>query len=137
MARILVIEDDPDEIMAIRETLEAAGHLVVEARSEEEAVGAVPREAPDLIVLDVIMERLNSGFKLCREFKSCDQTKHIPILILSAISGKTGLRFSPQVDGEYLPAEGFLEKPLDPDMLVKAVRELLMSGQTGMSLSST
>ncbi len=129
MKRILLIDDDPDLRLAIRMPLEAAGYAISEADTIPAAKAAIPEVKPDLIVLDVMMETTTAGFQLAldvhnlgpqSEFKDFRGT---PIIMLTAIHTTTPLRFAP--DEDYLPVQIFLEKPVEPKVLVAKVRELL------------
>lgn len=125
MAKILVIDDDPDIVDAVRMTLESAGHSVVAARSGKEGLAMVETERPNLIVLDVMMETHTEGFQIALKLHSPDPAskfaafKEIPILMLTAIHSTTPLRFEPDID--YLPVELFVDKPIDPDDLIRKV----------------
>lgn len=125
MAKILVIDDDPDIVDAVRMTLESVGHSVVAARSGKEGLAMVEQVQPDLIVLDVMMETHTEGFQIALKLHSPDPTskfaayKNIPILMLTAIHSTTPLRFEPDID--YLPVELFVDKPIDPDDLIRKV----------------
>src|SRR3990172_4351537 len=125
MAKILVIDDDPDIVNAVRTTLESVGHTVVEAASGKEGLSKIEAEHPDLIILDVMMETHTEGFQLALKLHSPDPTskyvefKNIPILMLTAIHSTTPLRFAPDIDN--LPVELFIDKPIDPDDLIRRV----------------
>lgn len=125
MSKILVIDDDPDIIEAVRMTLESAGHDVMEAHSGKEGLAMVEKERPDLIILDVMMETHTEGFQVALKLRSPDPAskfatfKNIPILMLTAIHSTTPLRFEPDID--YLPVELFVDKPIDPDDLIRKV----------------
>ena len=127
--RILLVDDDPDIRLASRLPLESAGYQVSEAANFADGLAAVKKIKPDLIVLDVMMDTTTAGFQFAlalhdpspdSEFKDF---KNIPIIMLTAIHSTTPMRFSP--DSAYLPVQVFLEKPVDPDVLLKTVRELL------------
>lgn len=128
-AKILIIEDDPDYQAVIREILASAGYRVAIASSGEEGLRRVPEDKPDLIILDVMMERTISGFEVAKKLKSRSPDSpyaafaRVPILIMTAIHQSTIFRFSP--DDDYLPVEDFMEKPPVPDDLLKRVRALL------------
>ena len=132
MAKILVIDDDPDVVLSVRTTLEKAGYKVVEAGSGREGLEAIRAERPDLIILDVMMDTSTEGFQLALRLRNPDPTSelaefsHIPILMLTAIHSTTPLRFEPDID--YLPVELFVDKPIDPDDLLKKV-EWVLSGE--------
>ncbi len=129
MAKILIIDDDPDMLLASRLPLEAAGHSVAEARNGSEGIQRIREQRPDVIVLDVMMDSATEGFQLALNLRSRDPEseyaafRDIPILMLTAIHTTTPLRFGPEED--YLPVDDFVEKPIDPDVLVKKVAALL------------
>lgn len=133
MPKILVIEDDPDMVMALRIPLEANGYEVVSASSGKEGLQKVKEVEPDLIILDVMMETTTAGFQVSLQLRSPDPRseyaayRHIPILILTAIHTTTSLRFGP--DEAYLPVDDFVDKPVDPDVLLEKVRTLIERSQ--------
>lgn len=127
--RILLIDDDPDQRLALRLPLDAAGYSVSEADSTAAAQSAVKEIHPDLIILDVMMDTTTAGFQFALELHSADprsefkEFRDVPIIMLTAIHTTTPLRFAP--DEDYLPVQIFLEKPVEPDDLLTKVRELL------------
>jgi CheY-like chemotaxis protein len=129
MAKILIIDDDPDMVLATRLCLEGAGHEVVEAASGAEGLEMIKAERPDLIVLDVMMDTTTEGFQLALKLRSPDPNseyanyKGIPILMLTSIHATAPTRVAP--DQDYLPVDAFVDKPIDPDDLVNKVNELL------------
>jgi CheY-like chemotaxis protein len=129
MAKILIVDDDPDILLAARLCLENAKHQVFEARSGKQGLEMIKKDRPDLIILDVMMETKTEGFQMALKLHSPDPTsefagfKNIPILMLTAIHSTTPLRFEPDID--YLPVELFVDKPIDPEDLVNKVDYLL------------
>jgi len=129
MPKILVIEDDPDMVMAIRMPLEANDYEVFAAATAEEGLRKVKEIEPDLIILDVMMETTTAGFQVSLQLRSPDPEseyaayRHIPILMLTAIHTTTSLRFGP--DEAYLPVDDFVDKPIDPDVLLEKIRALI------------
>lgn len=127
--RILIVDDDPDQRLAMRLPLEAAGYEVHEANGTAEGLQAVNDISPDLIILDVMMDTTTAGFQLALDVHSRDpdspyiQHRETPIIILTAIHSTTPLRFAP--DEDYLPVQNFLEKPIDPDELLLKVQEFV------------
>ncbi|HID89330.1 MAG TPA: response regulator, partial [Anaerolineae bacterium] len=95
----------------------------------EEGLQKVKEIEPDLIILDVMMETTTAGFQVSLQLRSPDPNseyapyRDIPILILTAIHTTTSLRFGP--DEAYLPVDDFVDKPVDPDVLLQKVRTLL------------
>ncbi|MGD1995646.1 MAG: response regulator [Anaerolineae bacterium] len=127
--KILIIEDDPDMVTALRMPLEAEDYEVFTASSGEEGLEKVKGIEPDLIILDVMMETTTAGFQVSLKLRSPESDseyaryRDIPILILTAIHTTTSLRFGP--DEAYLPVDDFVEKPVDPDDLLEKVRTLI------------
>jgi len=133
MPKILVIEDDPDMLAALRMPLEASGYEMIAAATGEEGLQKVEEVEPDLIILDVMMETTTAGFQVSLQLRSPDPEseyaayRHIPILMLTAIHTTTSLRFGP--DEAYLPVDDFVDKPIDPDVLLEKVRALIEQSQ--------
>jgi DNA-binding response OmpR family regulator len=127
--KILIVEDNPDMAVALRMPLEANGYQVSIAFSGQEGLQKVKEVRPDLIILDVMMETTTAGFQVSLELRSPDPRseyadyRHIPILVLTAIHTTTSLRFGP--DEAYLPVDDFVEKPVNPDVLLEKVRALI------------
>jgi len=131
MAKILVVDDDPDIALATRMALENAGYEVVEARSQKEGLEKVKEVKPDLIVLDVMMDTATAGFQTALALRNKDPEsefkdyRHIPIIIFTSIHSTTNVRFGP--DDAYLPVEAFIDKPIDPESFIQKVQELLQT----------
>jgi len=123
---ILIVDDDPDQRLVIRLPLEAAGYEVREATNTEEGRRLVLETKPDLIILDVMMDSTTAGFQLALELHNraddseFKEIRNTPIIMLTAIHSTTPLRFAP--DEDYLPVQTFLEKPVDPELLLTKVR---------------
>ncbi len=129
-AKILIVEDDQDTADTARLVLEREGYHVVHALEAKEGMAKARAERPDLVLLDVMMPTGTEGFHFVWDLrKEPDETlRNTPILIMTAIHQTTKLRFYPdQSDGqyepyEYLPVQGFLDKPLDFDTLLEQVK---------------
>ncbi|MFC2036859.1 response regulator transcription factor [Chloroflexota bacterium] len=129
MAKILMIDDDPDIVEAVRIPLEAVGYDFYAAGGSSEGLEKVKELDPDLIILDVMMETATEGFhtslKLREPAPDAEYAAYrdIPILMLTAVHTTTPLRFAP--DESYLPVDAFLEKSADPEDIIAKVGELL------------
>ena len=123
--RILVVDDDADIQTATELILTKAGYEVSNAANAKEAMKKLKSERIDLILLDVMMETETEGFHLAYDIRNDEKLKDIPIIILSCIEEATGLSLDPQKNGDYLPVEAFLRKPLEPDALKAKVAELI------------
>ena len=129
MTKILVIEDDPDMVAALRMPLESSGYEVSAAASGQEGLQMVKKVEPDLIILDAMMETQTAGFQVSLQLRSRDKDseyaayRSVPILMVTAIHTTTNLRFGP--DEDYLPVDGFVEKPIEPADLLEKVGGLI------------
>ena len=125
---ILIIEDDADLVAAMKKMLENKGHNVVVAYDPEEGTEKLRHERPDLIILDVMFGSLgeSKGFDFAQKIRNDKQIADIPILMLTAINTeKPYFNFSPDTDGEFLPVDSFLDKPVKSDELFLKVEDLL------------
>lgn len=126
---ILLVDDDPDVRLSLRLPLESAGYAISEATNFAQGQVAVKQVKPDLIILDVMMDTATAGFQFALELHSTDpnsefkEFRETPIIMLTAIHSTTPLRFGPDTD--YLPVQTFLEKPVEPELLLETVRKHL------------
>lgn len=124
-SKILVVDDDKDHVETVKTILESESYQVVAAYDENECIEKVKQENPDLILLDVMMDQIDGGFGVCQTLKNDPQYERIPILMLTGVTEATGFEFSPDTDQEFLPADDFVSKPVDPTDLLERVRRLL------------
>jgi CheY-like chemotaxis protein len=122
---ILVVDDDPNFVVVMKPVLESKGYKVDAAYNREEAMEKLESFKPDLILLDIMMEKLTDGFDICYKLKHDPEMKNIPVLAVSAITEKTGFKFSPATDGEYFEADDYVQKPVKPSDLLERVEKLL------------
>jgi DNA-binding response OmpR family regulator len=124
--KILITDDDQDIRDSLKAILEAQDYAVVTAADKEEGMKKVETEKPSLMILDVMMSSWQDGFEMARELKKDPEYKNIPILMLTGVKDKTGIDFkSTQGDPTWNPVDGFLEKPVDPNILLAEVKRLL------------
>ena len=124
MARILVVDDEPDMVEMIKAALESASHQVIAAFNGKEGIEKAKKEKPDAIVLDIMMPQ-KDGFAACKELKGDPACKDIPILILTAVGEHfANTRYAKSM-GLELEAEDYIDKPLDPKLLVARLAKLL------------
>lgn len=124
-AKILIIDDDSAFVEATTAILKSGSYKVEAAYDKEEAMEKIKKEKPDLILLDVMMQRLDDGFTICYKLKHDPELKKIPVLMITGVTKKTGFKFSPQTDGEYLEADDYVDKPIKAADLLKRVEKLL------------
>lgn len=123
--KILIVDDNVDFVKLNTATLEAAGYEVEAAYNSEEGFTKVEYGRPDAIVLDLMMERHDSGFKLAEKIKTHPVFRTIPILMLTAVGEATGFRFSMESDGYWMKTDDFADKPLPPEELIDRVGRLV------------
>ena len=125
-SKILIIDDDVDLTSALQAILESNKYVVSSAPSKEEGMDKIKAEKPDMIILDVMMETWQDGFDMARELKGNDEYAGISILMLTGVEGKTGIEFKSEAgDPDWLPVDGFLNKPVDANTLLDEVRKTL------------
>ncbi|RPJ44362.1 MAG: redox-sensing transcriptional repressor Rex [Candidatus Latescibacterota bacterium] len=125
MMRILCIEDDRDILESYQAILHGAGYEVETALDGETGLASARARKPDLIILDVMMRESTEGFHVAYQIRQDPNLKHVPILMLTAISSEFGMRFDKEKDGAYLPVDAFVDKPVAPQSLLSAVKRLL------------
>ena len=112
--KILIIDDDPDLVESLRITLEANNYHVFSAGSGTQGLKMAKEVLPNLIILDVMMDSITEGFQVSQQLRSRDPQSeyraysNIPILMLTAISEKMHMKFSPKDDKDYLPVDEFM-----------------------------
>jgi CheY-like chemotaxis protein len=86
---------------------------------------AITEKVPDLILLDVMMEKYDDGFNMCYDLKYDDRYRDIPVIIITAVTEVTGLKFSSETDDEYLEADDYVQKPISADELLTKVTRFI------------
>ncbi len=113
---ILVVDDDPDVRFLCKTALEAAGYTVKMADSGASGLAAAASEPPDLIILDIIMERIDSGYAVAEKLGGA-----IPIILFSSITNESDQVFDPK----SLPVRAVVPKPIHAKKLVEKVQQIL------------
>jgi len=124
--KILIVDDEPDVHTYVQAILSDGGYIFLTARDGEEGVNVAKAELPDVVILDVQMPK-KDGFQVFEELSRDEATKAIPVIMLTAIAERTGMKFGSETMGEYFggePAE-YIDKPIDPDGLRAAVEKLI------------
>lgn len=122
--KILLVDDDPDLVSAFEAILYSRGYNVITAMNKNEGLEKLAKEKPDLAILDVMMDDDHDGFVMARDIKKTHPK--LPIIMLTGISEITGVNFrAAAADPDWLPADEYLDKPVQPDELVNCIEELL------------
>jgi CheY-like chemotaxis protein len=124
--KILVTDDDQDIRDSLQAILEGEDYEVVTAASKVEGWEKIRAEKPDLMILDVMMDTWQDGFEMARELKNDPEYSGIPILMLTGVKEQTGIDFKSSAgNDEWNPVEAFLEKPIQPELLLAEIKKLL------------
>ena len=113
--KVLVVDDSATDLKNLEQICTDAGYSVITATSGAEALEKTKKEAPDAVLLDIIMRDMN-GFQVCRAITSDANTQHIPIVLVSSKGEKTDRMW-----GEQQGAIGYVTKPYTPDQILSAI----------------
>ena len=130
--KVLIVDDEADVREFVQAALEDAGCSFLVAADGEAAVKTAVQEVPDLVILDVQMPK-KDGFQVFAELRGNAATKSIPVIMLTAVTQRTGIGFDANAMGEYFGSEpeAYIDKPIDPVKLLETAKKLLGSGSAG------
>jgi CheY-like chemotaxis protein len=122
---ILIADDDPDIVAQVDLVLSAEGFTTVTAESQKDAEARLEDVEPDLAVVDLMMENMDSGFVLSHQIKA--KYPGTPVIILTAVTADTGMEFDATTKGEkqWIGADVMVDKPVRPEQLLHEVTRLL------------
>ena len=124
--KILVIDDDPEICEALAEILTENNYEVLTALNTEDGLRLLENERPDLLILDIMMATMYEGLDFATEIRKREGIWGIPIMIVSARPpAERGYSRTIDEDMDWIHADIFMEKPVDPDDLIHNVRLLL------------
>lgn len=119
MAKILVVDDSPAEMVRFREILGKHGFELIEAFNGEEGYDKACEQQPDLILMDIVMPEMN-GFQATRKITRDEKTAHIPVVIVSTKDQETD-----RVWGKRQGAKEYLVKPITEEQLIGVICSVL------------
>jgi CheY-like chemotaxis protein len=123
MAKILIVDDDPDFQNATRIVLEKEGHTTISAKSGDEGFQRARADLPDMIILDVMMDSVLDGVSMSQQVYEDEAIQNIPILMVTSIANTDYAELFPT--DEYIHIRAFMSKPINPAKLIKQVNKLL------------
>lgn len=118
--KVLLVDDDPDFIEAVKVIVENGGYDVRVAYDGKEGLEAVAEERPDIIVLDVMMPVMN-GHEACAKLKSDEETADIPIILLTAVADRVTTSTYTHRDMLESEADDYIPKPVEPKDLLELI----------------
>ena len=130
--RILIMDDDPDVVLFLSTVLKDHGYETLEAQDGQKGLEKTVSEHPDLILLDLMMPH-KSGISLLSDLKEDEDLRNIPVIMVTGVSGETGIDLQSffgrntreNAGAETLRPEGYIEKPVDPERLLRLVEKTL------------
>jgi len=128
MARILIVDDSPSQLLGIKRIVEKLGHEALTAEDGAAGVDAAKREVPDLILMDVVMPNLN-GFQATRAITREPTTKHIPVILVTTKDQETDRMW-----GMRQGAKAYITKPFSEKELLEIIQSTLSGGDTAVVL---
>lgn len=125
--KLLLVDDDPDFLKMYKQILEAKGLRVFCCSDPKEALEWMEKEKPNLVITDLMMKTLDSGFSFSRKIKEDPRFSNIPVLIVTAVGSTRGFDFNPRTPGELeaMYADAYFEKPVSPEVFLEKIEELL------------
>lgn len=121
--KVLLVDDDTDFLEMHTAVLEHRGYLVITAQSSKECMEKLDETKPDIVILDVMMEQFDSGFKASENIKQ--KYKNLPVMLLTSIGAQTNLDFSSSKDVlQVSGADVLLDKPVSPKILIDEIERL-------------
>jgi PleD family two-component response regulator len=122
---ILIVEDSPTQAEQLKHILEEAGYLVSAASNGKEALSAISKHKPTLVISDVIMPEMD-GYQLCERIKTSENFKNIPVILVTSLSDPEDI-----IKGLECKADNFIVKPYDEKYLLSNVRHILINKELG------
>jgi len=119
LAKVLVVDDDPDFVKVTSKVLKHAGHEVLSASNGSQALKVMRRDRPDLVLLDIMMSYVLDGLDVSRDMAQDPDLKEIPVIMVTSLTAVKGSGLFPS--DEYAPADEWLTKPVDPATLLARV----------------
>ena len=116
--KVLVVDDSDTDLKNLEQIVSSAGYSVITAKSGTEAIDMTKKERPDAVLLDVIMGDIN-GFQVCRRITQDDETKDIPVILVSGKGEKTD-----RVWGVEQGARAYVAKPFAPERILDELKAL-------------
>lgn len=117
--KVLVVDDEIPIQRIVKFNLEKEGYIVFLADNGKKAVESVKQNAPDIILLDVMMPEMD-GYEVCKALKKNEKTKHIPVIMLTARGQEAD-----EQKGLAVGADDYITKPFSPKKLMELVKEKL------------
>ncbi len=122
---IIIVDDNTDYLFTMKTFLVRNGFDVETASDGRSGIELIKKVHPDLIMLDVMMESLYSGFEVCRQVRNDPMLKGTTIFGISGMEDELGIQFDKYEDADYFSPDEFFDKPVDKEMLLLKIKDLI------------
>ncbi len=128
---VMFVDDDTDFLESKRVFFEARGHTVLTATAPDEALRLLESATPDIIFLDLMMDHIDSGFRLGHQLARDERLRGVPVVMLSGVAAETGRRFDGEAEGlrSWSGLDQFIDKPVTGRQLLKVLEERVGAGR--------
>ncbi|MGQ9668244.1 MAG: response regulator [Anaerolineae bacterium] len=123
MAKILIVDDDPDFVKLTQRILRSKGYDTMVAASGKQALEVMRKEKPGLVLMDIMMSYILDGLDVTREMAQDPQLKDVPVIMVTSLTGARAQAALPS--DEFIPVDEWIHKPIDPDTLLARVEAVL------------
>ena len=127
--KVVMIDDNTDLLFTMETFLQRNGFEVHTAEDGQTGWELIKKECPDVILLDIMMETLFSGFEVCKQVRADKQLMDTPIIGISAMGDELDINYSQWPDYEYFRPDTFMEKPIDKQRLLQLIPEVIQKAQ--------
>ncbi len=123
--KVVVVDDDRDYLFTMETFLKRNDFEVFTSDNGKEGIDLIKSKRPDVILLDVMMETLFSGYEVCKAVRSDPEFEFTPIVGISGIGDELGVKFEQYRDDKYFTPDVFVEKPVDKMLLMDIISQAI------------
>ena len=127
--KVVMIDDNTDLLFTMETFLQRNGFEVHTAEDGQTGLDLIKKECPDVILLDIMMETLFSGFEVCKQVRADKELMDTPIIGISAMGDELDINYSQWPDYDYFRPDTFMEKPIDKQRLLRLIPEVIQKAR--------
>lgn len=123
--KVVVVDDDRDYLFTMETFLKRNDFEVFTANNGKDGINLIKTQRPNVVLLDVMMETLFSGYEVCKAVRSDPELEFIPIVGISGMGGELGVKYEQYRDDKYFTPDVFVEKPVDKALLMDIIAQAI------------
>ncbi len=123
--KVVVVDDDRDYLFTMETFLKRNDFTVLTADNGKDGIELIKNQQPDVILLDVMMETLFSGYEVCKAVRNDPDVEFTPIVGISGMGGDIGVKYEQYRDDKYFTPDVFIEKPVDKELLIDIISQAI------------